>query len=1161
MPSFTQVLNLSICASWLVLAVAAVRLILKKAPKALHCALWALVAIRLLLPVSIESDMSLVPSREVIPERYLTMEPVRQQTPAKLEIVTNPVYMAEVEIDTETTVDRVQNWDLYATLVWFTGMGAMAIYACFSYLSVRLRVRMAAWREGNVWECDEIDSPFILGLLRPRIYLPSTLDEPTRSHVLAHERSHLKRLDHIWKPLGFLLLTIHWFNPVMWLGYILLCRDIELACDERVIRNLDRPEIRAYSEALIACSVSHKMIAACPLAFGEVGVKGRIRTMLNYKKPGFWIILIALIVSVLVAVCFLTDPAESPVTLEQILEADDVTILSNQEQTITITVPKDSLPENVLNGREHLFEPEDIVVWENDSTRLYVSSARMSGDELLVSIEFAFDPAGEGEILLPYDIWDDSPEHFVRLSSPDVMDGETTYPNAGVRRSLGRDSFSLCVSMDAFNRIENAISWEVRGLYLIRYVDPENYVSDADIYHSGLTILEQKEQSRMLTIPMALIPEDLGTGDAVEFAECEIVVWEENGTILWLKGLEVEENQVKLSFDFSHRFGESGVLVLPMTMEDGGNSIRITNSSVWPDVGSCGNVLFCHANGPGLEFGVTMERYVFETQSESLSFYVDGLYFVTYLAGSSPAAELLGTDWQIAESLYANNPRSFAYQPTNSPIYSVDEDMYLTVYMEGAMWQSYGPSGVLQQIILTAEAFDEKFISDGWAAADLSGKLRQENEAAWICGESGAAQTGYLLLLQENGDVYLALTLEQGETLANLYRLEPHQAVEPEATAMVQSYSAAIPEAFLTPNFQLSSDGTFTFSENALSSYLGAGVYQLTEEELILQTSDGLYRWCFQVIENGFAFDAERSSPVTYYVDGRTRARLEDGTWFLSDGSTLYAGDAMNAAIETAVLEQNRTEGSAGHVCVQASRILDVEQICGVASAGGEGGKNLVMVYALVMYQEFSIQNGSLHSETANRIPAVLTFEVKDGEYLLLDYQTPRDGTYYAGDLEKIFTDKARQELMEQEAEYTSYLGEQCASAAEAWLREYGDQEKLLDIICAPPQQYSYHGAYINAHPEEYAQLVAMGYDTLDYCFAQFSEGNQMDLRGKIMALACQEIITASGERCLVENATTGQAWFNRMAEQAYEHLNRMSREEFEQEHPACAMIVAYLGA
>ena len=307
--TFPRILNMSISASWLVMAVLGLRFVLRKAPKAFRCALWALVAIRLVCPVLPESPVSLIPTAEIVPDKYLYMELREyQEQAATLNIMSKPVYPEAVEIKLDTTVDRVQTMDIYWTLVWWTGMGVMAIYALYSYTGLRLRMRISVKLRDNIWICDDIHSPFILGILRPRIYLPSNLESSRMPYVLAHEKAHIKRRDHWWKPFGFVLLTIHWFNPVMWIAYIVLCRDIELACDERVIRDMDKSEVRKYSETLVACSVSGGRIIVCPLAFGEVGVKERVKSMLSYKKPGFWIILVALVLCVALVVCFMTNP-------------------------------------------------------------------------------------------------------------------------------------------------------------------------------------------------------------------------------------------------------------------------------------------------------------------------------------------------------------------------------------------------------------------------------------------------------------------------------------------------------------------------------------------------------------------------------------------------------------------------------------------------------------------------------------------------------------------------------------------------------------------------------------------------------------------------------------------------------------------------------------
>lgn len=306
---FLKLVNMSIAASWLIAAVVVLRLLLKKAPKWVMCVLWGMVALRLLVPGLPTSRLSVVPSENTVittenqrPVIQSGIAPVDQGLGSYLE----QRYPSEEEnaAPVEARKDPVE---IFAK-VWLAGVAAMTAYTLFSYLRIRRRVAVSVPLEGNVRLCDHIDTPFILGILSPKIYLPSQLKEQDREYVLAHERAHLRRLDHLWKPLGFFLLTVYWFNPLCWLAYILLCRDIEMACDEKVIKELKREEKAAYSEALLDCSVPRYLIAACPLAFGEVGVKQRVKAVLNYKKPGFWLILAALIACCAAAVCFLTKP-------------------------------------------------------------------------------------------------------------------------------------------------------------------------------------------------------------------------------------------------------------------------------------------------------------------------------------------------------------------------------------------------------------------------------------------------------------------------------------------------------------------------------------------------------------------------------------------------------------------------------------------------------------------------------------------------------------------------------------------------------------------------------------------------------------------------------------------------------------------------------------
>ena len=307
---FLKLLNLSISASWLVLAVLVLRLISKRSPKWMNVLLWGIVALRLVLPFSIESALSLIPSAETVSPAAVQFAPAPTITSgvSVIDNAVNPSLSEHFAAVPTASVNPLYVWAYLAGWVWLIGLGAMLLYALVSFLRLRRRVSVSLPVQDHIYLCDAISSPFILGVVKPHIYLPSGLDEVQRQNVLSHERAHLARRDHWWKPLGFALLAVYWFNPVLWLAYALLCRDIELACDERVIRTMDESAVKTYSTVLLACSMPRKAVITCPLAFGEVGVKERVKNALHYKKPAFWVVAASVAVCVVVAVCFLTNP-------------------------------------------------------------------------------------------------------------------------------------------------------------------------------------------------------------------------------------------------------------------------------------------------------------------------------------------------------------------------------------------------------------------------------------------------------------------------------------------------------------------------------------------------------------------------------------------------------------------------------------------------------------------------------------------------------------------------------------------------------------------------------------------------------------------------------------------------------------------------------------
>lgn len=313
---FLKLLNLSITASWLILAVLCIRLLFRKMPKWITCLLWGVVAIRLIFPFSIESAFSLQLSAE--PIRTSTMVegeliPYVPSVNSNIGVVENTVnpLLAEAFAYQETeSVAPLQIATEIAGSVWLSGMVVLLIFALVSMIKLRLRVREAVRYKENIYICDAVKSPFILGIIKPRIYLSSALSEEEMDYIIAHERAHLKRKDHLWKPFGYLLLCIYWFNPLCWIAYIMLCKDIELACDEKVIKDMSFGDKKEYSRVLLFCATQRHLVMACPLAFGEVGVKERVKTVLNYKKPTFWITIAAIVVCAIVAICFLTNPAK-----------------------------------------------------------------------------------------------------------------------------------------------------------------------------------------------------------------------------------------------------------------------------------------------------------------------------------------------------------------------------------------------------------------------------------------------------------------------------------------------------------------------------------------------------------------------------------------------------------------------------------------------------------------------------------------------------------------------------------------------------------------------------------------------------------------------------------------------------------------------------------
>lgn len=387
---FLKLVNLSISAGWLVLAVLVLRLVFRKAPRWIFCLLWGMVALRLVCPFSLESALSLLPSAQTLPPEilYTATPQINSGIPA-INSAVNPLLGQSMAPAPGQSANPTQVWSFILSCIWMAGMAAMALYALVSYWLIKRRVAAATLLRENIKQSERVDTPFVLGLFRPGIYLPYNIGEGDLEYVIAHERSHIRRKDHWWKPLGFALLTVYWFNPLLWLAYVLLCRDIEGACDEKVIREMGLEDRRGYSTALLNCSVHRRSIAACPLAFGEVGVKERVKAVMNYKRPAFWLVAAALAACALAAVCFLTNP---PASREFPMEGNNLADLNPQEivEQIAKLEKLEDASHLYVNGDNFELSLTRDFQWENSGTvrffylrdqRTYSAQLRLFPDE------------------------------------------------------------------------------------------------------------------------------------------------------------------------------------------------------------------------------------------------------------------------------------------------------------------------------------------------------------------------------------------------------------------------------------------------------------------------------------------------------------------------------------------------------------------------------------------------------------------------------------------------------------------------------------------------------------------------------------------------------------------------------------------------------------
>ena len=622
---FLKLLNLSISASWLVLAVLVLRLISKRSPKWMNVLLWGIVALRLMLPFSIESALSLIPSAETVSPVVVQFDPAPTITSGVniIDNAVNPSLSEHFAAAPTMSVNPLYVWAYLAGWVWLIGLGAMLLYALVSYLRLRRRVSVSLCVRENIYLCDAISSPFILGVVKPRIYLPSGLDEVQRQNVLSHERAHLARRDHWWKPLGFALLAVYWFNPVLWLAYTLLCRDIELACDERVIRTMDESAVKTYSTVLLACSMPRKAVITCPLAFGEVGVKERVRNALHYKKPAFWVVAASVTVCVVVAVCFLTDPPTDTDAAglvgfhrEQVTYADVTDASGAQPSSVQLTAEETNAVYALLDAMQYK-RLGAASAMQGCYARLYFISAAGKRCEVMLSErEMLVNPITGGKTARLYELRSGSAElrdYLLECISASNA-AEEDFSISGTVFSYGGESWDLAEQSPA---ITSLLGCDAVGQYVVitGHGGPKNafyFIFDTEIRRFsnafvGTHLVWQNDDLSTAVYAYGgnILSIDGRTLAELDLAENEYVydlVYSQDGTVLTVSIVSNEETErvVRLNLPSQNKIdnlhGNASTLLTAIDFDGDGTEEEIFFEEVAP-----GQIYRIYVEGNGSE--------------------------------------------------------------------------------------------------------------------------------------------------------------------------------------------------------------------------------------------------------------------------------------------------------------------------------------------------------------------------------------------------------------------------------------------------------------------------------------------------------------------------------------------------------------------------------
>ena len=987
---FLNIVNMSISASWIVLAVLLLRLLLKKAPKWITVLLWGIVAVRLICPFTIESVMSLIPSAETIsPEIMMDATPEINSGIPILNNTINPVISESFSPDPATSANPLQILIPILSVLWVVGIAGMLLYTVVSYFRVKRKIDTAVLLRDNVFQSENVVSPFVLGIIKPKVYLPFSINEPDMSHVIAHEQAHISRKDHFWKPIGFLLLTIHWFNPLMWLGYILLCRDIELACDEKVIKELNTEQKADYSQALLTCSVNRRMIAACPLAFGEVGVKNRVKSVLNYKKPAFWIIVIAIIASVVTAICFLTNPQKS---------IDDELSVFLDTQIAEYHYSEGHTNDNFIAISQKVLdvdkssEETTVYMWVLYHEYIYENGAiQLKAGAHIPTVITVKREGSHGHYKL-VEYWTPRDGSYyakdIKAKFPWYLHGKAL----DSQRYIGEQkAFCENAAREYFNNASNInssekLTWTYQPMLSFTGHSFKGFLFDFDYTHVDASCTGGELCS--------LDVDGQPYGTKMRFENENTVYWtpkeavieripQKSEVTLEIYNDETQVHKCTVVFECVSRDTASAVFEIYLKVSDGLQMVSTDTAIKLVEQRSISNV-------GGVDTPVNMVVTVDMDQLKSK--------FPNYF-GLTTSKGLEVYIWQMAEGSY-----SCGLLPGKNLNYTQEE-----------LWNLHKSSASLDEM--------RAIIADYMVNGNVS-------KSDIVIRAIGMPHSSYAYTIDD----------EYRRKLNELFWSEIPIVENTKYSPIIDTATFDIDGDGKNEQCSLSygpTSGLFTFilsvSENGKLEYYNiynglAGEMSFetttagTKLHLVPQGESGPIDYSFSIKDGNIVLTANGEN-VAYWGEQGVNSKYAPTQ--ISD---------LNTAITKVLNEKYRAEKPDGLIHIENYYLLANETASGTPLKGNSGHMEIANVYLLVYHMKYSVNGGQLEEHDGGFVPTAITFAIdKNGEYTLEDYWIPQTGTNFEKDVRNKFPGSSAAEALNTEKYAKDLIKENWRLANEAF--------------------------------------------------------------------------------------------------------------------------------